>query len=413
MKRTLLLCTLLSGLSLPVCAFPFAPIDTTAERNIKLPGPVYVPNGCVNLALSKPVTSSDNYPIIGSLGLITDGDKEDDEEHWVELGPGTQWVQIDLGQPSLLFGIQIWHYYGEPRVYRDVVVRVSDDPAFVKGVRTLYNNDQNNSAGLGRGRDKEFYESYRGFLLDTRGKNYEGVTARYVRLYSRGNSSDPQNQYIEVEVIGKPSGAPPLPGDIDARRKRGELKAWPSPLPDRTVQWPAGAGKTSAAREKQFWVPLDAANIEYDGTVLICFPRNGSLQKWWKQIDFGSVRNVYAIQLPDNKTMTPAYSDYLVQAADDEKFTKNVRTLFDWNAPKLLPVIKAYVDMNSGLLIDTRGKDLSGLSTRYLRIYSRNNKISLSPRFDGAIIGKKEPNHAPGRPDLMIWETKLPAQPYW
>ena len=41
-----------------------------------------------------------------------------------------------------------------------------------------------------------------GRLINTRGRKRKGQ-ARYVRLYSRGNTSDPQNQYIEVEVIGQ------------------------------------------------------------------------------------------------------------------------------------------------------------------------------------------------------------------
>ena len=33
----------------------------------------------------------------------------------------------------------------------------------------------------------------------------KGVTARYVRSYSNGNSSDEKNHYIEIEVFGKPA----------------------------------------------------------------------------------------------------------------------------------------------------------------------------------------------------------------
>lgn len=32
----------------------------------------------------------------------------------------------------------------------------------------------------------------------------KGATARYVRLYSNGNSTNSGNHYIEVEVYGKP-----------------------------------------------------------------------------------------------------------------------------------------------------------------------------------------------------------------
>lgn len=62
-------------------------------------------------------------------------------------------------------------------------------------VRTVFNNDRDNSSGLGLGRDSEFYEHYSGQWIPIAAQK-----ARYVRLYSRGNTSDPQNQYTEVEV---------------------------------------------------------------------------------------------------------------------------------------------------------------------------------------------------------------------
>ena len=47
-----------------------------------------VPAGTTNLAMGKKVTSSDSEPVVGTLDLVTDGDKEGDEGSWVELGPG-------------------------------------------------------------------------------------------------------------------------------------------------------------------------------------------------------------------------------------------------------------------------------------------------------------------------------------
>lgn len=189
-------------LALPKPAYLGTPKNisgTTAERPTGKPRPaVFVPVGTRNVAQGKPVTGSDDAPIIGSLDLITDGDKQAVEGSWVELGPGTQWVQIDLKQPYALSYLVMWHFHGEARVYRDVVVQVADDADFVKGVRTIFNNDQDNSSGLGLGKDREFFESAEGKLV-----NMKGVRARYVRLYSKGNTSDDQNHYTEVEVYGK------------------------------------------------------------------------------------------------------------------------------------------------------------------------------------------------------------------
>lgn len=160
--------------------------------------PILLPMGATNLALHKKVTSSDDAPIIGDLTLITNGEKGAEEGQWVELGPSTQWVQIDLEKTAAIYGVLLWHYHGESRVYRDVVVQLADDPDFVTNVRTVYNNDKDNTSGLGAGKDREFYESYQGQWIPI-----AGLKARYVRFYSRGNTSDPQNQYIEAEVWGK------------------------------------------------------------------------------------------------------------------------------------------------------------------------------------------------------------------
>ncbi len=159
-----------------------------------------VPTGTVNLAAGKKVTASDSDPIIGTLDLITDGDKEGDEGSWVEFAPGKQWVQIDLEKESDIYAICVWHYHSQKRVYFDVVVQISDDPKFEKNVTTVYNNDASNELGLGAGKDRPYIETYFGKLIDV-----NGVKGRYVRLYSKGNTTNKMNHYIEVEVYGKPA----------------------------------------------------------------------------------------------------------------------------------------------------------------------------------------------------------------
>lgn len=157
-----------------------------------------VPAGTTNLAKDKVVTGSDANPVIGELSYITDGDKSGTDGSFVEFGPGTQWVQIDLGSSAPLSAIVIWHFHAQARVYHDVVVRVSDDPSFKQGVRTLYNNDHNDSSSLGGGKDLAYVETYAGYIVDA-----QGARARYVRLYSNGNTTDDLNHYVEVEVYGK------------------------------------------------------------------------------------------------------------------------------------------------------------------------------------------------------------------
>lgn len=159
-----------------------------------------VPPGTALLSLEKPVTSSDPLPIIGELSYVTDGDKSGTDGSFVELGPDLQWVQIDLESPAKLAAIVLWHFHSQARAYHDVIVQVADDPEFKQGVRTLYNNDHDNSAKLGKGNDRAYIETYQGRLIDA-----QGATGRYVRLYSSGNTSDELNHYVEVEIYGQPA----------------------------------------------------------------------------------------------------------------------------------------------------------------------------------------------------------------
>jgi hypothetical protein len=162
-------------------------------------GAFYVPKGTVLLSANKKVTASDMEPVIGELDMITDGEKNGGDGYFIELGPGRQWVQIDLGASHPLYAILTWHYHSQARVYRDVVVQVSDDPAFKTGVTTVFNNDHDNSSKLGLGKDKEYIEVAEGKLVDPK-----GAKGRYVRLYSSGNTTNDLNHYVEVEVYGLP-----------------------------------------------------------------------------------------------------------------------------------------------------------------------------------------------------------------
>ena len=161
--------------------------------------PFLAPAGTTNVARGKPVASSTLDPTAGDLEQLTDGNKEGKDGSYVELGAGVQQVTIDLGSKHTIYAVLLWHYHKQPRVYNDVVVRVADDPDFLENVRTVFNNDHDNSAGLGIGKDRNYVETAEGRLVDAR-----GVEARYVRLYSNGSNATPLNHYIEVEVFGRP-----------------------------------------------------------------------------------------------------------------------------------------------------------------------------------------------------------------
>lgn len=189
-------------LKLPKPAFKGTPKNAPAGIKLEKPRdkprpPFLAPKGTTNVSKGKPVNASDREPIVGELKFITDGEKEATEGSYVELGPGLQWVQIDLGKATDVHAVVVWHYHMAARVYHDVVVQLADDADFVKNVRTVYNNDYDNSAGLGVGQDLSYWETNEGLLVDARGQ-----TARFVRLYSKGNTADDQNHYTEIEVFG-------------------------------------------------------------------------------------------------------------------------------------------------------------------------------------------------------------------
>lgn len=188
-------------ISLPQPMFVGTPSNFAVE-NLEEPlgearPPFLAPSGTKNMALEKAVTSSFE-PRKGELWRITDGDKEATSYSFVELGGGHQHVTIDLEDICTIYAITIWHFHMSARVYHDVVIQVSDDPDFIMDVKTVFNNDINNSLGLGVGEDFNFVETHEGKLIDTK-----GITGRYVRLHSNGNTDNEFNHYIEVEVYGK------------------------------------------------------------------------------------------------------------------------------------------------------------------------------------------------------------------
>ncbi len=192
-------------LQLPKPAFKgtpkHAPPGVNLEPARKGPRPVLmVPKGTTLLSKRKRVTSSDPEPIIGELSLVTDGSKEAAEGEYVELGPGIQWVQIDLGKPAAIHAVVIWHYHINARIYHDVSVQVSNDKKFRKDVKTVFNSDHDNSSQRGVGKDKEYWETHEGKLIKV-----NGAVGRYVRIYSKGSIADELNHYTEVEIFGKPA----------------------------------------------------------------------------------------------------------------------------------------------------------------------------------------------------------------
>jgi hypothetical protein len=198
-----------TGLSPLPIVLPKPTFEGTPE-NLKVPNlekprvnqprePFLAPAGVTNVALHKPVDSTDKEPVVGDLEMITDGDKAAKDGSYVELGPALQNVTIDLQAEHEIYAVVVWHFHKQPRVYFDVIVQAADDPDFINNVQTLFNNDHDNTAGLGVGKDMNYFDTFEGKLIDAK-----GVRARYLRLYSNGNNTNELNHYTEVEAWGRP-----------------------------------------------------------------------------------------------------------------------------------------------------------------------------------------------------------------
>jgi hypothetical protein len=175
---------------------------------------IFVPRGSTNLALNQKVSCSEmesRFVARQSLRLVTDGEKSQAEGTFLELGisdsiwqkPGQSnptWVQVDLGSNCTIYAIWFWHFWSpknSPIVYNDVIVQVALDPAFKDEFVTVYNNDFDNSMGFGVGKDLPYQEIEFGKAIKC-----DGLSARYVRIYTRGSSWTHLTRFVEVEVYG-------------------------------------------------------------------------------------------------------------------------------------------------------------------------------------------------------------------
>jgi len=189
-------------LDLPAAAFKGTPKDlivTNVEPISEKPRPpMMVPAGLKNVALGAKVTCSDKNASADMLAKIIDGNKDASDDSIIFLRKGTQWVQLDLGSVYEVFAIVIWHAHNTAKVYHDVIVQTAEDPDFIQDVRTIFNNDQENTSGLGVGTNREYYETNEGKLIDAK-----GAKARYFRFYSKGSTESAMNEYTEIEIYGR------------------------------------------------------------------------------------------------------------------------------------------------------------------------------------------------------------------
>lgn len=162
------------------------------------PARIKIPKGCSNLAFEKDEILSSKDVTDGDLEDITDGDATGAAKSVVNIKDGLAYVDIDLEDSHSIYAIQLWHYHSTARVYKDVIIQISDDEDFAEGVTTVFNNDHDNSANLGKGSDKNYIEEYHGKTIKV-----DGVKGQYVRFYSNGYYKGKGNHYCEIRIHGK------------------------------------------------------------------------------------------------------------------------------------------------------------------------------------------------------------------
>jgi hypothetical protein len=194
-------------IKLPPPAFKGTPVDIPTNSYTepypdpdKPRAPIMVPAGLKNVAAGAKVTSSDKNATPDMLAKIIDGDKEANEQSIVYLRRGSQWVELDFGSPQEIFAVVVWHAHNTAKVYHAVIFQLADDEDFTKNVQTFFNNDQENTSGLGVGTDREFFETNEGKLIPVK-----GLKGRYLRSYTKGSTESALNEYTEIEVYGRPA----------------------------------------------------------------------------------------------------------------------------------------------------------------------------------------------------------------
>lgn len=142
-----------------------------------------------------PTYNSSSVLYEGSPSKLTDGSTTD----YVGVGGINEsaYAQIDLGALYNVSKVKMWHFFTDGRTYRDVIVQLSQTADFSSYVTTVFNNDKDNSAGQGYGVNAVYAESGSGKTV-----NFQPVLARYARFWIGGNSVDPYNQFVELQVYG-------------------------------------------------------------------------------------------------------------------------------------------------------------------------------------------------------------------
>jgi uncharacterized protein YjdB len=378
---------------------------------------IYQSSTQVTNNLASGITASTSKPF-SDVSMITDGIIDTNSYADSYTNSGLQWIQLDLGASYFLNNIKVWHYFGDPRKYHDVIVQISDDASFSSNVRTVYNNDTDNSAGRGTGTNSEYAETSKGLNID-----FSSTSARYVRLYSNGSTSNAYNHYVEVEVYAL--AAPVAVESVSLNKNTDSLEVGgtdtltatitPSDASNKNVTW--SSDNTSVATVDNAGivkgVSAGTANItvttEDGGKIAKCIVtvqsnQSGNLSNGimptgstdftnpamitdgntatgnysdsypssglqWIQIDLKSAKSVNNIKLWHYYGDGRKYRDVIIQISNDPAFSSGVTTVFnndsDNSSSRGTGSDNEYSETSSGLTVK-----FNTINARYVRFYS-------------------------------------------
>ncbi len=274
---------------------------------------------------------------------------------------------LDLGGQYYVGGLTVWHAFGDGRRYRDVVFELADNPAFTDST-IVFNNDADNSLGLGAGTDAMYEESSAGKQV-----LFAPVPARYLRLWSRGNTVNDASHLTEVEVYGVGHGA--AVAVLSASAGAGDLGAAIDGDPDTAVD--VGTGRQ------------------------------------YLQLDLGAPRQVNSLAVLREADLR-AYRNVVYQLSNDANFTGDVTTVFHNDRDNVHGLALAesphgeYPATANGHYVR-----VAPVTARYVRLYSNGSDRDRHNRYHEVLVGTEAatvlPTPRTGRSAAAVGRQELGA----
>ena len=294
---------------------------------------------------------------------LFDGVTDSASPNHIDVGEDSKFIVIDLGGPAMVDGLNVWRYYNDVRQYRDVVYQLSTTSDFSADVTTVFNNDGDNSTQQGAGSDPEYREGPSGKPV-----YFPPVRARYLRLWSNGNTVNNDNHYTEVEVYGLKNLAfqRSVSQSGDATYDNGSSLATDGDM--RNAAWDIGPKATSRYRQVDIGGPW---NID-------------SLRVWHELSDSRRVR----------------YKDVVFRISTTADFSSDVTTVFNNDLDNSLGLGAGtdgeYDETETGKIVH-----FPQTRARYIRLHTYGNIYDDQNRLLEVMVGQRAPQDLSEAPVAM------------